>query len=261
MKQKILCIILSAALCLTQAAPAFAVQSFDATGTSNVSVLEPYDTVEDAESVPSEEFSNNSETVSNAWNFSAEIVDPDDELGKPSTTSPEPASKESDSADAEIDSTVPSPIIDKVAAESEQDEELVGATIGLGVESHTQSQIKSYLKSSGVAFSAKPTYNRTPNTAAGSYDPGALSSASLQNSLGAINLVRYIAGLSYDVTLDNTYTKKAQAASFINYLNGKIEHYPPRPADVSDDLYTLGCQGAACSNLGWGTYYDNLGPV
>ena len=251
-KQKILCIILSAVLCLTQAAPAFAVQVYDTAGASDVSVAEFYETEEDAESVPSKGVSEDPETVSESEISPAEIVEPVDNIEEPGITVPDPTVEESDSENTEIESTVPSPDIDGAAQQSERDEELVGATIGLGVATRTQSQIKSYLKSSGVDLYAPSTYSRTPNTTAGSYDPGLLSNASLQNNLAAVNLVRYIAGLNCDVTLDSGYTEKAQAASLINYLNMKIDHEPTKPDGISDDLYQLGFNGAGFSNLGVG---------
>ena len=125
----------------------------------------------------------------------------------------------------------------------------MGATVGLGVATRTQSQIRSYLKSSGVSINADSTYRRTPNTTSGSYEPGELSTATLQNMLGVVNLIRYIAGLGYNVTLDSSYSEMAQASAFLNYLNGGISHDPPRPDGVSDALYTLGCKGAKQSNL------------
>jgi L-fucose isomerase len=50
-KQKILCIILSAVLCLTQATPAFAVQTYEAADSYNVSVPVLYVTEEDADKI------------------------------------------------------------------------------------------------------------------------------------------------------------------------------------------------------------------
>ena len=257
MKQKVLCIILSAVLCLTQATPAFAVQTYEAADSYNVSVPVLYVTEEDAESVPSEGVSEDPETVSEAESSPTEIVEPAAIIEEPDITVPDSAVEESDSENTEIESTVPSPDIDEAAQQSEQDEELVGATVGLGVATRTQSQIKSYLKSSGVDLYAPSTYSRTPNTTAGSYAPGLLSNASLQNNLAAVNLVRYIAGLSYDVTLDSSYSEMAQATAFINYLNGSIAHEPSRPDGVSDELYNLGYAGGQQTNLGNG--YDTFG--
>ena len=245
MKQKILCIILSAALCLTQAAPAFAVQVYEAEGTGEIAVAEPFETEEDAESILPEDVSEDSETVSEADNPLAENYESADEIGDTGTAVPESEIEEPDSGDTGIEST------------SESDEELVGANVGLGVASHTQSQIISYLKSSGVSVYATSTYSREPNTTAGSYDPGALSNETLQSNLAAVNLVRYIAGLNYDVTLDNSYSEMAQATAFINYLNGSISHEPKRPDGVSDELYNLGYEGGSHTNLGMG--YGNFG--
>ena len=133
MKQKILCIILSAVLCLTQAAPAFAVQTYEAADANSISDPIPYETEEDAESVPSEGVSEDPETISEAESTPSEIVVPADEIENSQIMVPNPAVEESDPENAEIESTVPSPDIDEAAQQSEQDEELVGATVGLGV--------------------------------------------------------------------------------------------------------------------------------
>lgn len=231
-------------LCLTQAAPAFAVQIYDTADAGKVSIAGPYETEEDAESVASEAISEDLKTISEADNPLAENFESADEIGDIGTAVPDSEIETPDSEDTGIETTGPASV------QSETEEELVGATVGLGVASHTQSQIKSYLKSSGVSLYADTTYSKAPNTTAGSYDPGCLSTATLQNSLAAVNLVRYIAGLKYDVTLDSSYSKMAQATAFINYLNGDIDHYPSRPDGVSDELYNLGYAGGQETNLG-----------
>ena len=121
MKQKILCIILSAVLCLSQAGPAFAVQVYEAEDTSGIAA-ESYEIEEDAENIPSEGFTDNPETVPETDSSPEEIIEPADEIEEPATTFPGPAGNESDSENTKIDSTVPSPVIDEVIAESEQDE-------------------------------------------------------------------------------------------------------------------------------------------
>lgn len=158
---------------------------------------------------------------------------------------------------------IPAPVIEKEVEETDpenESEELVGATSGLGVELHTQKEILNYYKKSGISLYAEPTYSKAPNTKKGSYDPGRLSNKTLKNSVGIINLIRYVAGLNYDVTIDNTYTDLAQAGTLINYLNGVIDHEPTRPAGVSKELYEKGYEGTSSSNLasGFSTIGDSI---
>ena len=180
MKQNILCIILSTVLCLTQAAPAFAVQIYDTADAGKVSIAEPYETEEDAENVASEAISEDLETISEADNPLAENFESADEIGDIGTAVSNSEIETPDSEDTGIETTGPASV------QSETDEELVGANVGLGVVSHTPAQIMSYVKSTGVSLLDETTYSRTPNTTAGSYDPGALSTATLESSLAAV---------------------------------------------------------------------------
>ena len=88
------------------------------------------------------------------------------------------------------------------------------------------------------------------------YSAGRLSEETLQSAVAMLNQVRYIAGLTYDVQLDRSYSEKCQAASIVNYVNRKMDHNPQKPADMEDILYQLGYQGAGSSNLGMS--YGNL---
>lgn len=92
------------------------------------------------------------------------------------------------------------------------------------------------------------TYAQTPQTTA-PYSPGRLSDESLKNALNWVNVIRYTAGVSSDVTLDDANNELAQAAALLNCLNGDLSHYPERPQGVSDELYALGYRGASSSNL------------
>ena len=118
-KQKILCIILSAVLCLTQATPAFAAQVHETADAGEVSITESYVNEEDAESVLPEDVSEDSEAVSEAESPLAEIFEPADEVGDSGTAVPESEIEEPESEDPETEST------DSALVQNETDEESV----------------------------------------------------------------------------------------------------------------------------------------
>ncbi|MDE6762022.1 MAG: leucine-rich repeat protein [Lachnospiraceae bacterium] len=126
------------------------------------------------------------------------------------------------------------------------------AATGIDVKTHTQEEIRSYIKNYGGDINKAPVYADTPVTSA-PYAAGALSDETQQNALAVLNGVRYIAGIPYNVTLDATYISKVQAGTLINYLNKKLTHNPDRPSGMSDDLYQLGCSGTGSSNIEGGS--------
>ncbi len=86
---------------------------------------------------------------------------------------------------------------------------------------------------------------------------GTLSAASEQNALDTLNFVRYIAGLSYNVTIDETATQYAQDGSaLLAYIGGGLNHYPDQPSGVSDSFYESAFSGTSGSNIAAG--YGNL---
>ena len=126
MKQKILCIILSAVICLTQATPAFATQVYETADAGEVSIAESYVNEEDAESVLPEDVSEDSEAVSEAESPLAEIFEPADEVGETGTAVPESEIEEPESEDPETKSTDPeTESTDPALVQNETDEESV----------------------------------------------------------------------------------------------------------------------------------------
>lgn len=130
-------------------------------------------------------------------------------------------------------------------------------TVGINVPTRTKQEIVQFLKEHPIGlegnyeerlaskYKKKPDYDQKT-------DSGELSSKFLQSGLNALNNVRYIAGLPADVTLNSQYSKAAQAASFINWINGEIDHTPKKPTVVGQALYKLGYDGASSSNLAQG---------
>lgn len=123
---------------------------------------------------------------------------------------------------------------------------------GVNVAYHTQDEIRDYIKNSGAGINDAVTFQENPGTGA-PYALGKLSHETLDSAVRMLNQIRYIAGIPYDVTLDDSYNEKAQAASLANYVNNILSHTPAQPAGMSDELYGLAQSGAKSSNIAWGS--------
>ena len=124
------------------------------------------------------------------------------------------------------------------------------STVGLNVTRHTQSEIIQYIKSSSASFS-DPVEFAEPSSIS-SQIPGRLSQETKDSALAILNQFRFIAGLNYNVTWDDSLDRFQQAACLVNAMNGNISHTPDRPAGISDELYADARSGAGTSNLGAG---------
>ncbi|HMM05829.1 MAG TPA: S-layer homology domain-containing protein [Clostridiales bacterium] len=122
---------------------------------------------------------------------------------------------------------------------------------GINVQYHTQAEIRSFLATGGAKAGDNTTYGVSPSFSQ-PFSSGSLSSGSLYSALAMVNQIRYIAGVSSQITLNTAYNGYAQDAAFLQYLNGTISHAPSRPAGVSDSLYNSGYKGASSSNVAMG---------
>lgn len=116
----------------------------------------------------------------------------------------------------------------------------------------TQDEIKAFAKSHPFDLNAKSTYEKSPSLSS-PIAAGKLSSKTLNESLNSLNVMRFIAGLDSNVTLDSTYNEKAQAGSLLLALNTTLSHTPAQPAGVSTALYNSGYDGCQKGNLSAGT--------
>ena len=117
---------------------------------------------------------------------------------------------------------------------------------------HTAAEIEDYLAGCGATLNDQVTYEINPTTS-GQYNLGALSGDTLNSAVSMLNQIRYIAGLD-SVSLNSEYSRLSQAGALVNYANGKLDHYPDKPSQMSDELYQLGKQGCSSSNL---AYHSN----
>lgn len=121
---------------------------------------------------------------------------------------------------------------------------------GINVAYHSKKQIRDYIKKHPATLSDKITYKKKPVTS-GNYAPGQISAKTSKSALNMLNQVRYIAGISADVKLNNQYMKLTQAASLLNYANNELSHFPAKPKNMSNEMYELGADGASSSNIAW----------
>lgn len=138
------------------------------------------------------------------------------------------------------------PIIDAGGNQSEQT-----AAVGINVQYRTQDEIRQYVEANGPQY-LKPAYTVQPDSVNAPYSAGVLSQETLDDGLKAVNTIRYIAGLNYNVTLNNSYNEMVQAGALVNAVNGNISHFPDKPAGIDEALYKLGYDGNGSANLAWG---------
>ena len=132
-----------------------------------------------------------------------------------------------------------------------EDSATLAAVSGLGVESHTQEEIIKHIKDSGALITDDTVY-KTDYSAEQPYSAGVLDESTLNSGIAMLNNIRYIAGLNYDVALDDGFNEECQAGALINKINGSISHYPQQPSDMSDEMYQLAYKGCNESNIAWG---------
>lgn len=130
---------------------------------------------------------------------------------------------------------------------------------GLDVEYPTQEQIALYYQTYDMGKGVSDTYAVEPVLTA-PYAAGVLSNTTLTQGLNTVNYVRYIAGLNWDVTLNDSFNTYAAASSLVNRISGGLSHYPTQPADMDYSLYIQGYSGAGKSNISYGssTLYYNI---
>lgn len=142
-----------------------------------------------------------------------------------------------------VDSTLPEEI-----AEANE------AKIGLDVAYHTPEEIQAYVDAHPTCMYDQPVYTTAPTS--DPYRPAKLSEFSQKAALAMVNRMRYIAGLSADVTLAWDQEDNMAAIALVNGLNGCLSHYPDRPAALADaaydDLYAKARAGGSSANLHMG---------
>lgn len=127
------------------------------------------------------------------------------------------------------------------------------ASQGMNVRYHSQQEIRSYVAANRASISDNFSFTTNPYVET-PYDAGRLSDATQQSALNMLNQIRYIAGISDNVSISSQYCEYAQAAALINYLNGQVSHNPDRPYSMGNTLYQTALYGAANSNNSWASW-------
>lgn len=122
---------------------------------------------------------------------------------------------------------------------------------GINVAYHTVDEVREYIKANGATPKDKVEYKEEPSIVA-PYKAGSLTDETLNSALNMVNQIRYIAGLSHNLTLDKKAVELTQAASLVNKVNDQLSHYPTKPSDMEDSLYEIGALGARSSNIAVG---------
>lgn len=124
--------------------------------------------------------------------------------------------------------------------------------VGVEVNSPNQAQISKLYQNYNIkkALITEDTFTTEPSYES-PYSSGALSYDSQIKALNTLNFARYVAGINYDIQLDDEFTTLAQDAAWINAITNELTHTPSTPTGMSatDDLVVSGKLGASKSNL------------
>lgn len=112
---------------------------------------------------------------------------------------------------------------------------------GINVEYHSPKTIRNYYVNNRMNY-VDSKYSVNPSTTS-PYAAGKLSDETLNEALKTVNLIRFIAGLNYDVTLDTDCSEKVQAGALLNAVNNTISKTPAKPSGMSTSLYDTGYAG------------------
>ena len=120
----------------------------------------------------------------------------------------------------------------------------------LQAEYHSIDEITEFLNREKAGQADDVTYAEEPNLTV-PYHAGALSDTTLESAAGMIRQIRFIAGLPYEITLDDEYNHSSQAAALLSYVNGELSRDPSKPEGMSEELFEEGCDGAANAGLAY----------
>lgn len=122
-----------------------------------------------------------------------------------------------------------------------------------GFVTRSEEEIQAYIAAHPFPRKEPDRYVTNPDITA--YTVGEMDDAAQNRALNALNVMRYIAGLS-EVELNAEYTYASSAAALINCVNNKLSHTPVQPEGFPDDLYQIAYDGAQSTNIfgGYGCY-------
>lgn len=134
--------------------------------------------------------------------------------------------------------------------EDKADREETAAETKLQAEYHSASEIIEFLNREKAGKADAVTYAEKPDLAA-PYQAGALSDTTLESAAAMIRQVRFIAGLPYELQLNDEYNHISQAAALLSSVNQELSREPSRPEGMSEELFEQGREGVSNSNLAY----------
>lgn len=130
-------------------------------------------------------------------------------------------------------------------------QKMFASASGVNVPYRSQADIRNYVSANQFSTSEAISFSSQPDMTSPYNSSGALSSATLNNGLNAMNVMRYIAGLP-EVTFNSDYNALCQDGAYVSAINGTISHYPNKPNGISDSIYESGKTACGSSNLAMG---------
>ncbi len=124
---------------------------------------------------------------------------------------------------------------------------------GISVAYHSKEDIRKYIRENGATLSDPLEFASAPVPQV-PFQPGRLSDKTQQAALNMLKQIRYIAGISDTVEIKDSMCQSAQAAALVNYVNGKLDHYPDKPQGMDDSLFQAGYAGAQSCNIAWASW-------
>ena len=132
--------------------------------------------------------------------------------------------------------------------ETETETEELTSEKTLQVSYRTADEILAFLKQEKALKTDKITYKEQPIFTA-PYESGTLSADTLDSAATIVRQIRFIAGLPYEMSLNDEYNRLSQSAALVNYLNDELSHEPSQPNNMADELFDQAYKGASNSNI------------
>lgn len=269
MKKKLLCMLLSVAMVFTAMdipASASEVQTADEKIDAAADEEHIPEQTETAESIPDVTESDDSPESSSEQTGTASDSDVSDQSESETASSEEAQPTETQTTDhSALESDESDETLSETASDLESETELEELTVSASETEHeeptdtklqvsyrTADEIQEFIEQEKAARTDMTTYKAEPAPEA-PYSAGALSDATLDSASAMVRQIRFIAGLSYNISVNDTYNRLSQSAALLNYVNNTLTSTPAQPEGMSDALYEQGCKGTAHS----GTAYSD----
>ncbi|MDE7184920.1 MAG: InlB B-repeat-containing protein [Lachnospiraceae bacterium] len=276
MKKKLLCMLLSIAMVFTVTdtpVSASEIQTTNETAAPESSASPENTAPEDStaqESTPAqnetaeekETQSEPAQTETETGGNAADQTQPETETASSGETLPTQTQEETDSEDktetetySDLETEEETLTEDSTNLESESEtetEETAEETTDTELQAayHTADEIQEFIAQEKAAKTDSITYRTEPDLKA-PYSAGALSEDTRNAAASMLRQIRFIAGLPYDVAVNEEYSHLSQSAALLNYINNALSPNPSQPEGMSEELFHQGCEGAAHSNIAY----------